>query len=176
MIRVNLLPREERASTSPTKIILTGVSALVCLVLLVLYGYGVYTQWTIENEMQVVRERQKVLEPVREKMELANNKQAAIKKKTNVLDTLTKERKPWHTIVAHFSTLTPQKVWLKEFAFTDKETRIKGGAASYSDIALLLKQIEADSLITEPVIDKAEKDKKQNSFNFEILVKVKGVQ
>ena len=176
MIRVNLLPKEERVSTSPLKIILIGVSTLVCLVLLVIYGYGAYTQWGLEKQMQELRTRQQILEPVREKMELANNKQASLKKKTSILDTLTKERRPWHTIVAHFSTLTPQKVWLTEFTFNDKDTRIKGAAASYSDIALLLKQMEADTLITEPVIDKAEKDTKQNIFNFEILVKVKGMQ
>ncbi|MCE5285864.1 MAG: PilN domain-containing protein [Pelosinus sp.] len=176
MIRINLLPQGERISTSPVKIILTGISALVCVVLLALYGYGVYCQMSIEKQMQDVRERERVLEPVREQMEAANNKQAAIKKKSNILDALTKERKPWYTIVAHFSTVTPQNVWLKEFSFTDKETRIKGGAASYSDIAMFLKQMEADTLITEPVIDKAEKAQGLNSFNFEILVKVKGVQ
>lgn len=182
MIRVNLLPAAERVSSNPTKIILAGVSALVCIVLLALYGYGVYTQWTLEKEMQDVRERQRVLEPVREKMELANNKQAAINKKTSILDNLTKERKPWYKIVAHFSTLTPQKVWLNEITFTDKETTIKGGAASYSDIALFVKQIENDTLVTEPVISQAaqkedkQKDGKQNSFTFEVAVKVKGVQ
>lgn len=176
MIRVNLLPKEERVNTSPIKMILSGVSALVCVVLLVIYGYGAYTQWSLEKELQEVRIRQQVLEPMREKMELANNKQAAINKKNSILDTLTKERRPWHTIVAHFSTLTPQKVWLTEFTFNDKDTRIRGAAASYSDIALFLRQIEADTLITDPVIDKAEKEAKQNIFTFEILVKVKGMQ
>jgi Tfp pilus assembly protein PilN len=167
---------EERVSTNPIKVILTGVSTLVCLILLVIYGYGIYTQWNIEKQMQDVRERERVLEPVREKMETANNKQAAIKKKADVLDTLTKERKPWHTIVAHFSTLTPQRVWLSEFNFTGKETQIKGGAASYSDIALFVKQMESDALITEPVINVAAKDDKSKGFSFEVQAKVKGVQ
>lgn len=176
MIRVNLLPQEERITTSPVKIILAGVSALVCVVLLALYGYGYYCQYSLEKQMQDIRDRQTILEPVRVKMELANNKQGAIDKKTSILNTLNKDRKLWNTIVAHFSTLTPQKVWLTEFSFTDKETRIKGGAASYTDVASFLKMMETDTMLTEPVIDSTTKQEKGKAFNFDILVKVKGVQ
>lgn len=176
MIRINLLPPSERTSDFPLTRMMGASVFLLLLVVAGVYGYGLYTELTLQQELQQARNRYELLRPTQEKMLAANQKQQAITSRSAILTTLTKERKSWHAVLSHLGVATPVQVWLTEVTAGDKNLLlIKGMAATYPDLADFIEKLAQDSFFADPVLIKAERDSALPATRFELSVKIKGI-
>ncbi|HAK75071.1 MAG TPA: hypothetical protein DCP36_18825 [Sporomusaceae bacterium] len=176
MIQINLLPPEERSIEIPLKRAIRVSIFFVCLLLVSLYGYGLYTELTLQQDLQRARNQYELLRPTQQKMLAADQKQQAIINKNAILTALTKERKSWHAVFAHLGTVVPEQVWLTEVsAGNENLLLIKGKAANYPEVAAFLKKLAKDSLFTDMVLIKAEQEMMLDTLRFEVSVKIKGL-
>ncbi|QJW48728.1 hypothetical protein HA075_25745 [bacterium BFN5] len=72
MIRINLLPPEERQSKLPLTRIFTVITAVFTGSLLAIYSYGFFTILNLENNLQDIRIQYELLKPTQEKMQATN--------------------------------------------------------------------------------------------------------
>ena len=87
---------------------------------------------------------------------------------------LTKQRTSQYTILTHVAAIIPPQVWLNEIMVDEqKNFRIRGQAATYSDLAFFLEKIEKESFFKNPVLVKAERDAMLSTMKFEITVEGK---
>lgn len=180
MIKINLLPQHARASTFPIiKVIALGVisSLAICLIA---FFYVMFAVWQVENQLNDLRNRQTLLQPVAEKRVIAQNRLAAVNKRENLLAEVTQERKPWSEIVTHLTSLTTSKVWFVRLGLEDKEKKnsikITGMVQSYPDLAEFVKRLENDEMFVAPSISVAEKNSEPQQppiTRFEMLVQLR---
>lgn len=176
MMQINLLPVNERASHFSLSRIIGVSSCFLLLVAAVLYGYGLYTEFMLEQELQQARNQYDLLRPTQQNMLMAAQKQRIIANKNSILTTLTKDRKSWHAVLAHLGTATPEQVWLTDVSQGNENLlRMKGGAAAYPDVAAFMDNLARDSFFAEPVLIKAEQDAEMAVVRFELSVKIKGM-
>jgi Tfp pilus assembly protein PilN len=174
MIRINLLPQEERVAKQSFTVAYMAVGLLVLFLCAGWYGYGVYQVWSLENSLHDTANRYELLRPTQEKMQAVNAKQQQIDAKNNILLALTQERKSSYVIVTHLAAITPPQVWLTEVASAEKKLiRIKGQARTYPDLAAFLGKFEQDTMLGDPVLIKAERDTVLAATKFEITIQVK---
>lgn len=179
MIRINLLPPEERQPKLPLTRIFTVIAAVFASSLLAIYSYGFFAILNLESKLQDTRIQYELLKPTQEKMQAANAMLQEINAKNAILVTLTQERKSWHSIMTHIGVLTTPNVWLTEVGLVEKNSlKIKGMAASYPDLAGFIKKLEQDELFVDTVLLNAEKfnaNQAAGVASFELSVKVKGM-
>lgn len=179
MIRINLLPPEERQPKLPLTRIFTVIAAVFTSSLLAIYSYGFFTILNLESNLQDIRIQYELLRPTQEKMQATNAMLQEINTKNAILVTLTQERKSWHSIMTHIGVLTTPNVWLTEVGLVEKNSlKIKGMAASYPDLAGFIKKLEQDELFVDTALLNAEKfntNLTAGVASFELLVKVKGM-
>ncbi len=181
MIRINLLPPEERRTQLPLAriflIITTGVIGFGIAV----YTYGFFTIMNLENQLHDTRNQYELLKPTQEKMQSTTAIVQQIQAKNAVLIALTQDRKSWHAIMTHLGVLATTNVWLNEVSLAEKNLlKIKGMAGSYPDLAAFIKKLEQDAFFTDVLLLNAEKfnqDKNPSTSvaNFELSVKIKGM-
>lgn len=181
MIRINLLPPEERQPKLPLTRIFTVIGVLFATSLLAIYSYGFFTIFNLESKLHDTRIQYELLKPTQDKMQATNSILQEINAKNAILVTLTQERKSWHSIMTHIGVLTTPNVWLTEVGLVEKNSlKIKGMAVSYPDLAGFIKKLEQDELFVDTVLLNAEKfnaDKNQTTgvASFELSVKIKGM-
>lgn len=175
MIRINLLPASERQSNTNWGRIFALAGVFVLLFCGAMYGYGLYTEQTLEEELQQARNRYELLRQTREQMTIAGEKQQLINNKNAVLMTLTNERKSWNAALARLGVITPPPVWLTEMNTNGKDVTLRGMAVNYPDLAGFIEKIGQDTFFTEPVLIKAEQDTILSVTRFELSIKIKGM-
>ena len=175
MIRINLLPLSERRSTLALGRIFAIVSGFVLLFCVALYGYGFYTELTLQEQIRETRNRYELLRPTQEKMMAANEKQQMINSKNAILLALTNERKSWHAVLARLGNVTPPSVWLTDMEAAQKNILLKGMAVNYPDLASYMQKISQDTLFAEPILIRVEQDSTLPVTRFELSVKIKGM-
>ena len=176
MIRINLLPEAQRQPKwAFGRIVATSVS-LVAVISILVYAYGAYSVWTLEQQIAAARSQYELLQPTREKMAAAATKQQAIQTKNNVLIALTAERRSWYGVLAHLGTVTPSDAWFIDVTSVDQNNlKISGMTKNYPDLANFLRRVEQDPFFAEPVLIKAERQGTMPATRFEISVKLKGM-
>lgn len=179
MIRINLLPPEERQPKLPLTRIFTVIGVLFASILLAIYSYGFFTIFNLESKLHDTRIQYELLKPTQEKMQATNAILQDINAKNAILVTLTQERKSWHSIMTHIGVLTTPNVWLTEVGLVEKNSlKIKGMAVSYPDLAGFIKKLEQDELFVDTVLLNAEKfntNQTTGVASFELSVKIKGM-
>jgi len=176
MIRINLLPPDERPSQWPVNRLLLGTTFLIIMIFSSMYSYSLFEVWNMEKQLKDTRNQYQLLQPTRVVMTSAKNKQQQIDKKNNVLTVLTKERRSWYGIIEHLTAVTSPQIWFTEMIKSDKDTiQIKGWAATYLVVAGFMQTMESDQFFIEPVLTSVEKDPVTQATKFEIVVKPRGI-
>ena len=177
MIRINLLPPEERPSKWPVNGLLLVAGFLISMIVGSLYSYSLFAVWKMEHQLQITRNQYQLLLPTQVFMTSAKNKQQFIDQKNNILAVLTKERLSWYGIIHHLTLITSPQVFFTHVFKADKNTiNIKGWTASYPPIAELMLTLENDQLLMEPTLTTIEKSTAATqATKFEIVVKPKGL-
>lgn len=175
MIRINLLPKEERKSTLRTGWLYASIFGLLFFSFAFIYAYHAVKILSLENEIQAMQRQDALNRLTQQKMNLAGQKVQSIAVKQQTVETLSQERVSWSAVLTHLSAAMIPEVWLTEVSGEKGVLHLKGGAEDYSFIAMFLQQLSGDSLFTAPTLVNAAKDVKQPMTQFEIAVQVKGL-
>ncbi|MEN6566025.1 MAG: PilN domain-containing protein [Veillonellales bacterium] len=175
MIRINLLPPEERQPRLPLPRIFLLVTLIVSLFMVSIYFYTVFSIWNLEKQIAETENQYELLKPTRDAMQTAAARQQVISAKNSILLGLTKERQSWYALTTHLGMVTIPQVWLSEIGVAEENTlHIKGASYTYPDLAAYLKVLAQDEMFQEPVLVNAERDGATGATKFEITVKLKG--
>ena len=176
MIRINLLPPEERQSIWPVNRLLLGTGLFIIMIFSCVYSYSLFEVWTVEKQLQDTRNQYQLLQPTRTIMINAQNKQQQFDKKNNILSVLTKERRSWYGIIQHLTAVTSPQIWFTDMIKSDKNIiQIKGWAGTYLSVAEFMQTMESDQFFIDPVLTSVEKDTVTQATKFEIVVKPRGI-
>jgi type IV pilus assembly protein PilN len=175
LIKINLLPPEQRQPLWPVNSLMATAGIIVIVLCLSIYGYSFARIWLIESDLQQTRSQLEALRPVQEAMAAAASKQQAIDKKNSIIVALGNSQKSWSGVVRHLSALTADKIWFTELGKNDRnQLKISGLAVNYPDIAEFMSKLEADQAFTAPALVRAEQQiEPVSATKFEIVVTVK---
>ena len=174
MIRINLLPPEERLPKWRTKRIFIVLSLTVVFLLSLVYGFNEALLYYTGPQLQDVRNRYEALGPAREKMRQANLKQGAINQKQGLIANLAKDKAPTYPILARFGATMPPELWLTDLEIDKGLLKITGMAKNYPDMVSFMQNMEKEELLTEPALSKAEQDAALAASKFEMTAKIRG--
>jgi Tfp pilus assembly protein PilN len=176
MIRVNLLPPQQRLPLRSWSSIVKYCGLITVLLLLAIYLYNIHVLSQLQEQTANMRNSYALLLPAEEKMLAVQEQQQTLKVKREILIRLTNERISWYAIVAQFGRITPSQVRLTDISSNRQNLiQVKGVAQSYPDLALFLSRLEQDNLFTSPILIKAEQVNNSAATGFEIVVKIKGI-
>lgn len=176
-IKINLMPPGERQPRWPVNRIFLGAAAVALCLLIAVAAYNQYIIWDLEARIAAAEQQANLLKPTQEKMVLANSQNQLSTAKNNLLVKLTAERKPWHGVMTHLGMVTPTQVWFTDLAVMEKNgIKLKGSSLTYADLTNFLQQLEQDEVLYEPALVKVERDQTLAVTNFEMTVKIKGMQ
>ena len=175
MISMNLLPPAERRPVIPLKRVFAAVSLAGIMVCITLYAFGFYHEYKTEQQVIEERNRYELLSPTRAKIRSVEEQQKLLASKNKIILTLTKERRSWHTVLAHLGAIAPQALWLTEIKGDRKQLTLQGTAVTYQDLSLYMQNLAAHQVFAEPVLLRAEPDGSGGLTRFEFTVKLKEI-
>lgn len=175
MISMNLLPPAERRPVIPLKRVFGAVSLAGIMVCITLYAFGFYHEYKTEQQVIEERNRYELLSPTRAKIRTVEEQQKLLASKNKIILTLTKERRSWHTVLAHLGAIAPQALWLTEIKGDMKQLTLQGKAVTYQDLSVYMQNLAAHQVFDEPVLLRSEPDGSTGVTRFEFTVKLKEI-
>jgi len=148
MIKINLLPREERIRRAPVR---TGVIlATVCAVVLLLaMAYGWYwLNGEVSRLQSNIRQTQAELqrfEELAKQVDRFREEKKRLEEKIKVIETLVAEQAGPVQLLDEVSKALPNEVWLTSFSRTGKRLEIGGVAFSNFSVAALMTNLAKGS-------------------------------
>ena len=141
MIKINLLPREERIRriTVPTNLILAGLG---CVVAFIAMAYGWY--WLsgevgrLEETIVQAKKEQKRFEELTKQVDMFKAEKKRLEDKIKVIDTLVAGQGGPVRLLDEVYKALPQEVWLTAFNKSGKRLEIHGVASSNFTVATFL--------------------------------------
>jgi type IV pilus assembly protein PilN len=148
MIKINLLPREERVKpvVIPTKLILAGLGGVVLLAAMAYGWYRLSGEVSrLENEIVLAKKEQKRLEAVTKEVEKFKADKKRLEEKIKIIDTLvTGQGGPVRLLDEVYKALPPE-VWLTAFNKSGKWLELAGVASSNFTVATFLTNLATGS-------------------------------
>lgn len=178
MIRINLLPPEERRPEIPYARVSLSFVGLFLLLLVIIYGVQCARIWSSEKALLTVRSRYIQLQPEREAMEQAADKQRQIEAKMVVVNQLVKTRTAPYNVVPRVAALMNENVWLDETKVNqnnDKVVELKGSTFAYEDLVQFVSRLEQDELFKTVILKSTEGDIKGGILKFTLEMKLKEI-
>ncbi|MDR3588887.1 MAG: PilN domain-containing protein [Negativicutes bacterium] len=176
MIRINLLPQAERRPDIPyARVSAFCLGLLVALLVAVYAAEGLLT-WSAERDLAATKVRYQELQPVREAMEQAGDKQKQIDAKLVLLKEVEKTRTSPYNVIPHVTAALTDAVWLDETKIGARGSQvieIKGATAVYPELAQFVSRLEADELFSSVTVKSTESDPKAKTMTFTIELKLK---
>ena len=141
MIKINLLPREERVKRAPinTNLILAGVGAAVVLLAM---AYGWY--WLngevgrLEGAIRQAQADAKRYDDLAKQVDTFRAEKKRLEEKIKVIETLVAAQRGPVQLLDEVSRDLPNEVWLTSFNRTGKKLEISGIAFSNFNVATLM--------------------------------------
>lgn len=148
MIKINLLPREERVRVAPvnTRVILAAVGALI---LVLAMGYGWY--WLngevgrLEAAIRQAQADLKRFDDLAKQVEKYRGEKTRLEDKIKVIETLVAAQRGPVRILDDVSRALPGEVWLTALSRTGNRLEISGIAFSNFNVATLMTNLGKDS-------------------------------
>lgn len=141
MIKINLLPREERIRRAPvnTRLILAGLGAVI---LFLAMGYGWYwLSGEVGRTEAAIRQAQadlKRYDDLAKQVEKYRGEKKRLEDKIKVIETLVAAQRGPVRILDEVSKALPNEVWLTAFNRTGNRLEISGIAFSNFNVAALM--------------------------------------
>ncbi len=148
MIKINLLPREERIRRAPMKTGLILAAACAVVVLLVM-AYGWY--WLngevgrLQSTIQNTQAELKRFEELAKQVDKYRAEKKRLEEKIKVIETLVAEQAGPVQLLDELSKALPNEVWLTSFNRTGKRLEIAGVAFSNFNVAALMTSLSKAS-------------------------------
>lgn len=177
MIRINLLPHNQRRPQIPY----LRVSLFFVVVFLLIVG-GIYavqelSVWSLEKDKVALQAYYEELLPVRQAMEQAGDKQKQIDAKMVLVKELEKSRTTSYNVVPRISAQLTKGIWLNETKVNKDDGQtitLLGETADYKELANFISRLEAESLFSSVTIKSTEGDIKAGTLKFTLDLKLKG--
>jgi type IV pilus assembly protein PilN len=152
MIKINLLPREERVRRAPidTRLILAGLGVVVALLAM---AYGWYwLSGDVERLQGAIRQAQadvKRYDDLAKQVDTFRTEKKLVEDKIKVIETLVAAQTGPVKLLDEVSKDLPNEVWLTSFTRTGKRLEISGVAFSNFNVATLMTNLgNAPNLLT----------------------------
>ena len=152
MIKINLLPREERVRRAPidTRLILAGLGVVVALLAM---AYGWYwLNGDVERLEGTIRQTQadvKRYDDLAKQVDTFRTEKKLLEDKIKVIETLVAAQTGPVKLLDEVSKDLPNEVWLTSFNRTGKKLEISGVAFSNFNVATLMTNLgNAPNLLT----------------------------
>ena len=143
MIKINLLPPEQRKVKIPLKKAFLITSGLVLMLLIAVYTGALVEEYFLKQELAKVNETYHQMSYVMDTKQQFDVKQQEINKRNDILVKLSKNTKSWNSLLIHLGSIMTNDVWLTDVKMNDKQVlSIRGMAASYPALAKTLKNCE----------------------------------
>lgn len=154
MIKINLLPREERIRSAPVdvRLILAGLGAVI---LLLAMGYGWY--WLsgdvgrLEAAIGQARVDLKRYDDLAKQVEKYRGEKKRLEEKIKVIETLVAAQRGPVRVLDEVSKALPNEVWLTAFNRTGNRLEISGIAFSNFNVATLMTNLGKASTLLSSV-------------------------
>lgn len=176
MIRINLLPKEERRPGIAYARISAFFLTLVLLIIVAVYGVGTIQVWKVQQDLADVQNRYETVQPVRLAMEQAGDKQKQIDAKMGLVNSLMKLRTTPYNLMTRVAELMPDKIWIDSTKVIQNDVgtlEMKGEAIEYPAIAEFISRMENSGLFKTVGIKSTEGDIKAGTLKFTLEVKLK---
>ena len=177
MIKINLLPPEQRKVKIPLKKAFLITSGLVLMLLIAVYTGALVEEYFLKQELAKVNETYHQMSYVMDTKQQFDVKQQEINKRNDILVKLSKNTKSWNSLLIHLGSIMTNDVWLTDVKMNDKQVlSIRGMAASYPALAKTLKNSEKDTYfnnvnLVNSEAGKGEQDKMLTSFEIQASFK-----
>lgn len=154
MIKINLLPREERVRRAPinTTLILAGVGVVIALLAM---AYGWYwLSGEVERLEASVRQAQadvKRFDDLAKQVDTYRAEKKRLEEKIKVIETLVAAQGGPVQLLDEVSKALPNEVWLISFSRTGKKLEISGFAFSNFNVATLMTNLGRASNVLKSV-------------------------
>jgi type IV pilus assembly protein PilN len=154
MIKINLLPREERVRRAPinTTLILAGVGVVVALLAM---AYGWYwLSGDVERLEGAIRQAQadvKRYDELAKQVDTFRAEKKRVEEKIKVIETLVAAQGGPVQLLDEVSKALPNEVWLTSFNRTGKRLEISGIAFSNFNVAALMTSLGKASNVLKSV-------------------------
>ncbi|MBT0652829.1 PilN domain-containing protein [Geomobilimonas luticola] len=152
MTRINLLPVRAAKKKETAKQQITILIAAVVAVLVAGLAFYSVTLAKVSGTKAEIKRSEAELQQLKTKIgEIDNIKklQAEVKKKLDVLNMLRKEKSGPGVRLAKLSDITPDKMWLTNYAENAAKVTISGLAYSEDIIATFLRNLQESELFTD---------------------------
>jgi type IV pilus assembly protein PilN len=154
MIKINLLPREERVRRTPinTKLILAGVGAVFAL-LLMAAGYY-WLNGEVDRLQVAVRDTQaevRRFDDLAKQVDRYRGEKKRLEEKIKIIDTLVAAQAGPVHLLDEVSKVLPKEIWLTALNRTGKKLDISGIAFSNFNVAALMTDLGKSSTLLKNV-------------------------
>ncbi len=154
MIKINLLPREERVRRTPlnTKMIVSAVGVLLVLGLMA-YGY----MWLrgdvdrLEDGIRQAKAESKRYDELAKQVEKFRQEKARLDERIRVIESLISAQSGPVRLMDDVSKALPNEVWLTSFTRTGKKLELSGIAFSNFSVAALMTNLARSSALLKNV-------------------------
>jgi len=153
LIKINLIAREVKKKKVPSRY--WGIiPILLGLILGILISFGVDYSYTakvnrLKKEVEVKRNRLKVLSPYVRKLKETEAKLSRLKKMKEIISKIVKEAHVPLKVIQTVEASIPYEVWLKEMSLSGKKLKLKGYSLNDEKIADFLENLSKSELITK---------------------------
>jgi len=180
LMEINLLPGEYRQSKLNVSWLLdvrviwaTFVLILVTLVLSLLYYHVVETTSELESAVAQTKQAIERERPLLDKIAELEQKQRAIKEKSDALRSIQVNRRRWVLMFEDFSTTLPPGTWISGIIQEADVMNISCVTWHFPEVALYMLKLEQTQSVTEVSLTNitAGKINGEDAYNFSLRVK-----
>ena len=177
MIKINLLPLEQRKVHLPLNKIFLISTGVMFLLMIAVYSAGVIEEYFLKQELEKTNETYHQMSYVVDRKQQFDIKQQEINKRNDILVSLSKNTKSWNSLLVHLGSILTTDVWVTDVKMNDKQVlSIRGMAASYPALAKTLKNFEKDNFFVNANLvnseaGKGEQDKALTVFEIQTSFK-----
>ncbi|GAB4292310.1 MAG: PilN domain-containing protein [Myxococcota bacterium] len=176
MIRINLLPIEDKRSLQAVYLQLALMGIIVFLTLFMTYLVYNYYEGEIsalEVRLQQTQAEVKRLDKIIGQVSEYEARLKELKQKLEVIEQLKKGKSGPVRLMEDLTSRIPTKVWITEFKESHKRLELKGLASSDEDVALFLAELERSPYFEDVKLDATEIDAQTQYKKFTLTCTVK---
>jgi type IV pilus assembly protein PilN len=174
VIKINLLPPEERLPKWRVRRIFSVLSLAVIILLSLVFGVNAVQLYFANKELQAVSSRYMQLGYQEEQMQQANALSAELNQRKALRDNLSKGQVDCFSVLAQISAAAPSGLWLSGLEVQGASMKVQGMTKDYSDLVTFMQNLAQSQEFNEPVLVKSERDGKLPVNHFELTVKIRG--
>lgn len=164
MIRINLLPSEQKKEARALGDLIVGglVIFAVIVSILALHLYQAKALRDVNKETLRVEKRIKELEDVKEKVEAFKAKNAELERRIKLIQLLEQNRAAQLNVMESLAEAIPQRAWIDKFTETGDKAKVEGIAWNEFTVSDFMKSLKSSNYFNDVELVSIQKKEMQN--------------